>query len=111
VPLISLDDFADTNSLNEIHFMKMDIEGHELQALRGASRLLGDRRVSAFSFEFGAVNVRSRTFFRDFWDLTVQHGYALSRIVRGARLLPVRRYTCDLEDFCNTSNYVASLTH
>jgi hypothetical protein len=45
--------------------VKMDIEGHELTALKGFGAALDVARV--LQFEFGGCNIDSRTYFQDFW--------------------------------------------
>lgn len=109
VTVICLDEFAAQNDVEHIDFIKMDIEGHELAAIEGAARLFKERRIRAFSFEFGGSNVNSRTFFRDFWRALVRFDFDLFRIVAGPRLLPIRQYTDDLECFFSATNYVATL--
>ncbi|HYF10458.1 MAG TPA: FkbM family methyltransferase [Candidatus Paceibacterota bacterium] len=51
VPVTTLDDFAEDKQLQKIDFVKIDVEGHELQVLRGAKKLLGEKRISTLSFE------------------------------------------------------------
>lgn len=109
VPVVSIDAFIEAHGINLVHFMKMDIEGHELFALRGASRALATGRIRALAFEFGSGNVNSRTFFRDYWDLLTGHGYELYRILPRGRTLPITRYDEDLEYFRGVSNYIAAL--
>ncbi len=109
VTTLALSSFVEQHQLETIHFMKMDIEGHELEALKGAQPLLEQQRIRALSFEFGESNLASRTFFHDFWQLLTNHGYTLSRIVPGPTRLPIPRYTDDLETFLGATNYVATL--
>jgi FkbM family methyltransferase len=52
VPAITLDSYIDENGLADIGLLKLDVEGFELPALRGASRSLIDRRVKAVYFEY-----------------------------------------------------------
>jgi FkbM family methyltransferase len=40
IPLISIDDYAEREKLERVDFIKMDIEGYELAALKGARRTL-----------------------------------------------------------------------
>jgi FkbM family methyltransferase len=109
VPVVRLDDLLHARGIDRVDFLKMDLEGHELFALRGAARYLQHQRITALSFEFGSANVNSRTFFRDIWDFLDQRGYRLSRILPGGRLLAVDRYEETLEFFRGATNYVASI--
>lgn len=108
VDTVTLDDFAAGQGLDHIAFVKLDIEGHELAALKGAHGLLAARRIDSLSFEFGSANVNSRSFFRDFWDLLTGHGYRLYRMIPGGGVAPVARYTEQLEYFRGATNYVAT---
>lgn len=92
----------------QIDFLKIDVEGHELEVLQGAGDLLHPSTIRAISFEFGSGNINTRTFFHDFWDLLHPRGYQLARILPGGRLLPVHEYYEDLEYFRSVSNYLAA---
>jgi FkbM family methyltransferase len=52
-----------------IHFIKIDTEGHEYEGLKGALYAIRDRGVRAIQFEFNEMNVFSRVFLKDFYDL------------------------------------------
>jgi FkbM family methyltransferase len=107
VELTSIDHYVAQNGLEHVDFVKLDIEGHELAALQGADAALSGGKVHALAFEFGAANLNSRTFFRDFWDYLKPRNFDLLRITPGGRLLPVREYSEDLEYFRGVTNYVA----
>lgn len=92
-----------------IDYVKMDIEGHELAALKGAAELFRDRRIGALSFEFGPGNVNSRTMFIDFYKLLRAHGFLVFRIMPGGRLKPIAEYDEDCEFYRGTCNYSARL--
>ncbi len=109
IDLTTIDDFMAARALDWVDYVKMDIEGHELFALRGARRALEGRKIGAFAFEFGTANVNSHTFFRDFWQFLTDAGFRVSRITPGGRLLPVDQYYEDYEYFRSVSNYVAEL--
>ncbi|BAZ92981.1 SAM-dependent methyltransferases [Thiohalobacter thiocyanaticus] len=80
IRITTIDDFVDQNNMDRIDFMKMDIEGHEYAALKGAVKTLERGAIAALTFEFGTGNINSRTYFRDFWDLLTPLGYRISRI-------------------------------
>jgi FkbM family methyltransferase len=109
VPVITIDGLMEEKGLDHVDFMKMDIEGHELFALRGALGALKARKIKALSFEFGSGNVNSRTFFRDFWDLLTPLGFELRRICPGGKTVVVKSYYEDLEVFRGVTNYIAVL--
>jgi FkbM family methyltransferase len=109
VPVITIDSVIADRGLDHVDFLKLDIEGHELFALRGAVQSLSARRIKALSFEFGSGNVNSRTFFRDFWELLTPLGFELRRICPGGSTVPVKSYYEDLEVFRGVTNYIAVL--
>lgn len=102
----TLDGFCKDHGIAQIHFLKLDVEGHELSALMGAQRLIEKESIRFIQFEFGGCNIDSRTYFRDFY-LLLQDRYNISRIVRdGLRSVP--RYT-EAHELFATTNYFAEL--
>ena len=107
VSLTTIDEILAERGIELVDFAKMDLEGHELFALRGAAEALKHHRLRALTFEFGVGNVNSRTFFRDFWVLLTGYGYRIERIYPGGKTAPVVEYYEDLEFFRGVTNYVA----
>jgi FkbM family methyltransferase len=107
VPVVRLDDIIEEFQIEIVDFIKLDIEGAELDALLGAAAALRSGTIRALSFEFGMNNIDSRTFFRDFWDLLVPLGFSVFRIAPGGTLMRIREYREELEYFKIVSNYVA----
>jgi FkbM family methyltransferase len=105
----TIDLFMEKENIEFVDFMKMDIEGHEFKVLCGAKESLRNGKIGALTFEFGAGNVNSRTFFHDFYDLLREFDFEIFRIVPGGRLLQVNEYYEDLEYFRGVSNYLALL--
>jgi FkbM family methyltransferase len=86
VSVETLDDIVEREGIDYLDFLKIDTEGHELAVLRGASRMLREGRIGHIQFEFNALQVYSRAFFRDFRK--VLSSYDLYRLLpRG--LLPL----------------------
>lgn len=69
IELSTIDIFCQQNNLPLIDFLKIDIEGNELEALKGAKQMLDTQKIRIIQFEFGSMNVISRTFLKDFYDL------------------------------------------
>jgi FkbM family methyltransferase len=104
-----LDYIIAEQGLASIDFMKIDVEGADFLALKGAEANLKNHNIKAMSFEFGSGNINSRTFFRDFWDFLRPLGYSISRILPGGKLLKIEEYAEDLEYFRGVTNYVATI--
>lgn len=104
IKIITLDNFCVDNNINHIHYLKLDVEGHELSVLKGAKCTLSSCMIDWIQFEFGGCNIDSRTYFRDFFDL-LSPNYNIYRLVRNG-LVPINQYHETLEIF-TTTNFIA----
>jgi FkbM family methyltransferase len=86
-----------------IDILKIDIEGHELDALKGALETL--KRVRLVQFEFGGANIDTRTYFQDFFYFFQKHNFTIYRITP-LGIVKIRKYNERMERFI-TTNYIA----
>lgn len=108
VSVTTVDRYCETRGIERIDLLKLDVEGHELEVLRGAERMLRERRIRMVTFEFGGCHVDSRTFFKDFHELLTGAGLGrIQRITPSGHLTPVGPYHEILEQY-QTTNYLAS---
>ena len=89
VNVVSLTDFVREQAVEHINLLKIDTEGHEYSVLKGARPLLRDGRIDMIHFEFNEMNVVSRTFAHDFFELL--DGFEVFRMLPG-HLLNVTPY-------------------
>jgi len=107
IHITALDEYSEEHGIDHIHFMKVDVEGHELAVFRGAMRMLKDRRIDMIQFEYGGCNLDARVYLLDIWEILTQNGFQISKIFPdGPR--PISAYTQALENF-RYSNYIAYL--
>jgi FkbM family methyltransferase len=99
----TIDNFCHLNNITNIDFLKIDVEGHELSVIRGASNLLLTDSIKIIQFEFNAHNIYSRVFLRDFY-LTLPQ-FEFYRIVQNG-LIALGPYT-HLNEIFNLQNIVA----
>ncbi len=81
VELVTLDDYCREHAVARIDLLKLDVEGHEMAALGGASRLLAAGAIRRVQFEYGPFHIYARTFFKDFFELFSDHGYDVFKIL------------------------------
>lgn len=103
VKLDTLDHYCRENDISRIDLLKIDIEGNELNALKGAAELLAEKRIKAIQIEFGECNIDSRVFFRDFWNL-LHENFRMYRILKNG-FKEILQYDERLEIFV-TTNYL-----
>ena len=86
-----------------IDYIKIDVEGHELEVLAGFGDDLA--KVRLVQFEFGGCNIDTRTFMRDFWNFFQKNGFAIYRITPSGPQ-QIFHYSEALEYFV-TTNFIA----
>lgn len=109
--MVALDDFFKDKEPT-IDFLKVDVEGHELEVLKGAVKMIEANRIAVIQFEFNEFNIFSRSFFYDYYKILPQ--YKFYRIMPQNRLYPLGEYNSAHEIFRyqnilainNSHNYV-----
>ena len=89
VQVVTLDAFLDAQGVAHVDIVKLDVEGHELEVLKGAARALRSGRIDIVMWEFGRHHIESGCSFRDFHDLLSAAGFEVYSLASvGARLIP-----------------------
>ncbi len=89
VRLETLDGFLAKHELEKVSLLKIDAEGHELPILCGALQTIENGLIDAVHFEFNEMNVYSRTFFKDIYEIL--NGYSFYRMLPDG-LAPLGNY-------------------
>jgi FkbM family methyltransferase len=89
VPVLRIDDYCRDFGIDHIDLMNIDVEGFELNVMRGAESMIRDRKIDAIQFEFNEMNVLARTFMRDI-ESVLADGYRLFRVLPHG-LMPLGR--------------------
>jgi FkbM family methyltransferase len=106
VKVTTLDKFASDFDIEFIDLLKLDVEGHELAVLDGASKLFSQGAIAAVQFEFGGCNLDSRTTFQDFYYFFVkEHGFSIY-IINRYGLQQIIDYS-ELHEHYRTTNFIA----
>lgn len=106
VVIDTIDNYCSENSIDHIHLLKIDIEGHELDVLAGAIRMFVSKSIDIVTFEFGGCNIDTRTYFQDFWYFFSEANFSLFRITPSGYTHPLKAYREIYEQF-RTTNFMA----
>lgn len=103
VSAITIDDYVAQNNISHIDFIKLDVEGYELNVLRGAIRCLQDKKIAQVQFEFAMNQDYS---FKNIYDFFQQLGYTKIYRLAPYGLFPIGKYHPKNEK--RTGNYLAT---
>ena len=59
-----LDSYCIEQSISEIDLLKIDVEGFELEVLKGATNMLKSGRIKSIQFEYGGTYIDANIFFK-----------------------------------------------
>ncbi len=77
----TLDALSKRYTEKKIHLLKIDVEGYEMNVLRGAKKLLGEERIDAIYVEVGYnKDACQQTYFADVDAFLQQFGYRVFKI-------------------------------
>jgi len=93
---VTLDLLCEELGVDGIDFLKIDVEGHELEVLKGGGKLILAGKIAAIQFEIADCNVSSRVFLRDFYSELPE--YSLFRL-NSKCLVPLGSYCARNEIF------------
>lgn len=92
------------HNLRKIDLIQIDTEGSEFKILNSAKNLLQKNKIRVVQFEFNEMNVYSRVFMKDYFDLF--DNYKLFRLLPN-ELLPLGDYKPDVHELFAFQNIIA----
>ena len=98
IQLETLDRYCAQHSITEIDFLKLDVEGHELEVFRGAKGAVEAGMIKAIQIEYGGCNIDARVLLRDIFEFFQPYRYSFHKIYPG-EVRRVARYDQRLENF------------
>jgi len=105
ITLMTLDDYCQKENIRHIDLVKIDVEGHELDVLKGSYEMLSSGNIDRIQFEYGGTFIDARILLKDVFTLLLPLGYQLCKVFPN-EVRPVERYDQRLENF-QYQNWVA----
>ncbi|MBU2623833.1 MAG: FkbM family methyltransferase [Proteobacteria bacterium] len=98
VVLQALDEYCKNENVHHIDFLKVDVEGHELEVFKGALGMIAQGKIKRIQFEYGGCNIDARVLLKDIFDFFAPYGYVFYKVFP-CELRHVTRYDQRLENF------------
>lgn len=83
VNVTTLAEVFEEEGIDAVDFVKSDVEGFDLSALRGAASLLAEGRIGLFQFEYNHRWISTRSFLKDVFDFAESLPYQVCKVVSG----------------------------
>lgn len=109
VDIRTLDSYCTDKNIEEIDFMKIDVEGNELAVVKGGRNLFESDGVKIVQFEYGGTYIDSRNLLKDFYDFFEGLNYSFF-LLYPDQVRHIPRYDQRLENF-QYKNFVLVNVH
>ena len=103
VKVDTIDNYCVQNNIKRIHFLKIDVEGHEFDVLKGAVNMFDNNKIDIVTFEFGGTGIDTKIFLQDFYYFFKNYNKILYRITPSGYLYKIENYNEMLEQFRATN--------
>ncbi len=108
IKLITIDEYMDEKEVDHIDMLKIDVEGHELGVLQGASRALAAGKIACIQFEYCIWFKDAGITLEQVYILLSRYKYTLFRLMPFGKIC-VSKFKPSLENY-QFSNWVALRT-
>jgi len=98
IQLKTLETYCEEKNISQIDFLKVDVEGHELEVFKGMSSFLKKGQVKMIQFEYGGTSLDAKIFLKTFFDLFKDLDYDFYKIYSNKVKL-ISQYDQKLDNF------------
>ena len=99
------EDYCQTEGIDYIDFLKIDVEGAEHLVLQGFAKMLSEQRIRMVQFEYGYTHGDAKFLMRDFYELFASYGYRVGKLRKGR--VEFVEWSYALNDFDSGPNFIA----
>jgi FkbM family methyltransferase len=96
--LKTLDSYCQENRVKTVDYLKLDVEGHELEVLKGSTKMLAENSIHIIQFEYGGANIDAGVLLMDLFHFLSGFGYSFFKI-HPKSIRRVEKYDQRLENF------------
>jgi FkbM family methyltransferase len=89
LPSNTVDHYCTENRIKQIDLLKIDVEGAELNVLKGAQKMFAEKKIGLCVFEFGQTIFDMGNSIKQFQDFFKENGYTTKNVTPFQQLFPV----------------------
>ena len=104
--MLNLYEYCLNNDIKNIDYLKLDVEGNELDCIRTLLPMINTNSIPFIHFEYSFVNLMKKELFMQYWDI-LNVKYNIYRILANG-LFKINKYNLNLE-LAAPINYLAVL--
>ncbi|MCX7747192.1 MAG: FkbM family methyltransferase [Clostridia bacterium] len=104
IDTIRLEQYIESNNIQHIFFLKIDIEGYEMEAFKGLGKYLSGEFIDFIQFEYGGTNLDSHLSLLEIYNILCRSGFKIAKVM--PKGLHIRGYQPWMDNF-QYANYVA----
>lgn len=93
VPVSTIDAEMERMSVDTVHLAKIDVEGLEMDVLKGAEKALRAGNLKNVYLEFGVHQTKNGETFKDFFEFLSDHGMKVYKAARGTNFFGTAHVT------------------
>ena len=101
----TLDEYCLEKKIDNIYFVKIDVEGHEINTLKGAAKMIHEKKIKMIQFEYNYLWKNTENKLEDAF-LLLKDNYDLYRLTPWGKIR-ISQFKKKLENFPHASNYIA----
>lgn len=83
IKCITMDSFCESTNINFIDFLKIDVEGAEMDVLKGSFKMLSKHKIMFLQVEYGGTYPDAGITFMDIINFIELYGYKIYELIEG----------------------------
>ncbi len=100
------DFFCKKNKIDKIDFLKIDVEGMELEVLIGFKKMIQKKKIQLVQFEYTVANSISRYLLSDLYNFFRENDYVVGKLTSNG-IIFLNKFNLDMNNFKFGPNFVA----